>query len=63
MKKRTTIHFYSENGYSFNNFYKKLYTLLSDKKRGKVRIMQIGGSHIQAEIWPDQVRMDFLDLC
>jgi lysophospholipase L1-like esterase len=59
-EKENYIHFYSENA-NFNKFYKKLHTLLS-KKRGKVRIMQIGGSHIQAEIWPDQVRMDFLGL-
>ena len=58
--KENYIHFYN-NDVSFHTFYKKLHTLLSDKK-GKVRIMQIGGSHIQAEIWPDQVRMDFLEL-
>jgi len=39
----------------------KLDTLLRFKK-GKVRIMQMGGSHIQAEIWPDQVRKDLLEL-
>jgi len=58
--KENYLHFYN-NGDSFHTFYKKLHTLLSDKK-GKVRIMQIGGSHIQAEIWPDQVRKDFLEL-
>ncbi len=56
--KENYIHFY-DKGANFNTFYKKLHTLLTEKK-GKVKIMQIGGSHIQAEIWPDQVRMDFL---
>ena len=57
--KENYIRFYDKDA-SFHTFYKKLHTLLSDRK-GKVRIMQIGGSHIQAEIWPDQVRMDFLE--
>ena len=58
--KENYIHFYDKDA-NFNTFYKKLYTLLTEKK-GKVKIMQIGGSHIQAEIWPDQVRMDFLEI-
>jgi len=58
--KENYIHFYDKNA-NFDTFYKKLHTLLSEKK-GKVKIMQIGGSHIQAEIWPDQVRMDFLNI-
>jgi len=55
-----SIHFYSKDA-GFNIFFSKLDTLLKFKK-GKVRIMQMGGSHIQAEIWPDQVRKDFLSL-
>ncbi len=58
--KENYIHFYNEDS-NFNTFYRKLHILLSEKK-GKVKIMQIGGSHIQAEIWPDQVRKNFLNL-
>ncbi len=58
--KENYIHFYDDNS-NFNTFFEKLDTLLSSKK-GKVRIMQIGGSHIQAEIWPDRVRKDLLQL-
>ncbi len=54
------IHFYNESS-NFDTFFEKLDTLLS-RGKGKVKIMQIGGSHIQAEIWPDQVRKDFLQL-
>lgn len=54
------IHFYSKDA-NFNTFFSKLDSLLKYKK-GKVRILQIGGSHIQAEIWPDQVRKDLLEL-
>ena len=54
------IHFYTQQAH-FNTFFSKLDSLLKFKK-GKVRIMQMGGSHIQAEIWPDQVRKDFLSL-
>ncbi len=55
-----SIHFYSKEA-GFDTFFSKLDSLLKFKK-GKVRIMQMGGSHIQAEIWPDQVRKDFLEL-
>lgn len=58
--KENHIQFYSKDA-NFHNFHKKLHTLLTEKK-GKVKIMQIGGSHIQAEIWPDQVRKDFLEI-
>ena len=58
--KENYIHFYDKDA-NFDVFYKKLHTLLTAKK-GKVKVVQIGGSHIQAEIWPDQVRMNFLDL-
>jgi len=58
--KENYIHFYDEEA-NFETFYNKLHTLLIEKS-GKVKILQIGGSHIQAEIWPDQVRMNFLSL-
>lgn len=54
------IHFYGPQA-NFNRFFGKLDTLLTFKK-GKVRILQMGGSHIQAEIWPDEVRKNFLSL-
>lgn len=54
------IHFYN-NESNLDVFYSKLDSLLKYKK-GKVEILQIGGSHIQAEIWPDQVRKDLLQL-
>ncbi len=58
--KENYIHFYNKDD-TFPVFYNKLHTLLTGKKE-KVKIMQIGGSHIQAEIWPDQVRKNFLDV-
>ncbi len=58
--KENYIHLYNDDS-NFNTLFKKLDTLLSEGK-GKVRIMQIGGSHIQAEIWPDRVRNNFLQL-
>jgi len=54
------IHFY-DNESNLDAFLKKLDSLIVYKK-GKVRILQIGGSHIQAEVWPDQVRKKFIDL-
>ena len=55
-----SIQFFNETS-NLDNFYAKLDSLLKTKK-GKVRILQIGGSHIQAEIWPDQLRKNFLFL-
>ncbi len=54
------IHFYSKEA-NLDTFYSKLDSLLKYKK-GKVKILQIGGSHIQAEIWPDQIRKNLLQL-
>ena len=54
------IHFYNKHS-NFNTFFGKLETLLT-RREGKVKILQIGGSHIQAEVWPDQVRKNFLQL-
>jgi len=54
------IHFYNDES-NLAIFYSKLDSLLKYKK-GKVKILQIGGSHIQAEIWPDQIRKNFLEL-
>jgi len=59
-KKENYIRFFDDKA-NLNTFYKKLDTLLVAKK-GKVRILQMGGSHIQAEIWPDQMRKYFLQL-
>lgn len=54
------IHFYSDSA-NFNTFYGKLDTLIA-KGKGKINIMQIGGSHIQADIWSDQLRKNFQQL-
>lgn len=51
------LHFYHD-GANLNNFYAKLDTLMFEGK-GKVNIMQMGGSHIQADIWSDQLRKNF----
>lgn len=51
------IHFYNDSS-NFNNFFSKLDTLIFEGK-GKINVMQIGGSHIQADIWSDQMRTDF----
>ncbi len=47
-----------ENNATFNHFYKKFDTLISSGY-GKINIMQIGGSHIQADMWSNKVRNDF----
>lgn len=54
------LHFYHD-GANLNNFYAKLDTLMFEGK-GKVNIMQMGGSHIQADIWSDQLRKNFHNL-
>jgi len=51
------IHFYNDSA-NYNSFFNKLDTLVFQGK-GKVNIMQIGGSHIQADIWSDQMRKNF----
>lgn len=51
------LHFYHD-GANLNNFYTKLDKLMFEGK-GKVNIMQMGGSHIQADIWSDQLRKNF----
>ena len=53
------IQFFSEEG-NLNAFYNQLDSLIRYKK-GKVKILQIGGSHIQAEIWPDVIRNHFIE--
>ncbi|PKP49482.1 MAG: hypothetical protein CVT95_03385, partial [Bacteroidetes bacterium HGW-Bacteroidetes-12] len=54
------VHFYNDSA-NFNTFYSKLDTLIAEG-RGKINIMQIGGSHIQADIWSDQLRKNFQQL-
>ncbi|MCO6500070.1 MAG: hypothetical protein J5I47_06795 [Vicingus serpentipes] len=54
------IHFYSDSA-NYASFFNKLDTLVF-KGKGKVNIMQIGGSHIQADIWSDQMRKNFQQL-
>lgn len=54
------VHFYNDSA-NFNTFYSKLDALISEGS-GKINMMQIGGSHIQADIWSDQLRKNFQQL-
>jgi len=54
------IHYYNDSS-NYNYFFNKLDTLIFHGK-GKINIMQIGGSHIQADIWSDQMRKNFQQL-
>ncbi len=54
------IHFYNDSS-NFESFFNKLDNLIF-KGEGKVRVMQIGGSHIQADIWSDRMRRNFYTL-
>ncbi len=53
----TDIRFYNDSA-NYNTFFEKLDDVIFNGK-GKVRLMQIGGSHIQADIWSDQIRKNF----
>ena len=55
-----SIHHYTDSS-NFTHFFNKLDTLILQGK-GKINIMQIGGSHIQADIWSDQMRKNFHQL-
>ena len=54
------IKYYNDSA-NYDTFFGKLDDLVFDGK-GKVRVMQIGGSHIQADIWSDQLRRNFQNL-
>lgn len=54
------IQFYNDSS-NFNVFFSKLDSAALFGI-GKVRVMQIGGSHIQADIWSDQLRKNFIKL-
>lgn len=54
------IKFYDDNA-NFNGFFGKLDSLIFEGE-GKINILQIGGSHIQADIWSDQMRRNFQTL-
>jgi lysophospholipase L1-like esterase len=54
------VKFFNED-LSFNHFYSKFDTLTSLGK-GKLNILQIGGSHIQADVWSDQIRKNFQNI-
>lgn len=54
------IHFYNDSS-NYNTFFSKLDKLIFEGE-GKVNVMQIGGSHIQADIWSDQMRKNFQQL-
>lgn len=54
------VYFYNDSS-NFNTLFSKLDTLIFNGK-GKVNLMQIGGSHIQADIWSNQLRTNFQQL-
>lgn len=54
------IRYYNDSS-NYNTFFRKLDNLVFNGE-GKVRVMQIGGSHIQADIWSDQLRKNFQTL-
>ena len=56
----TDIRFYNDSS-NYDTFFNKMDELIFEGK-GKVRVMQIGGSHIQADIWSDQLRKNFQTL-
>jgi lysophospholipase L1-like esterase len=51
------VRFYNDSS-NFDTFFGKLDDAIFNGN-GKVRMMQIGGSHIQADIWSDQIRKNF----
>ena len=51
------IRFYNDSS-NYDTFFGKLDDVIFNGN-GKVRVMQIGGSHIQADIWSDQIRKNF----
>ena len=58
---RNAIRFPAGKSEDFSLFLRKLDTLmLSD--RGNVRILHVGGSHVQGGIWTDQLRRNLLSL-
>jgi len=56
----TDIRFYNDSS-NYDTFFGKLDKLIFNGT-GKVNVMQIGGSHIQADIWSDQLRKNFQTL-
>ena len=55
------IEFPSGKGYGFDRFYKKLDTLMGIS-RCDLRILHVGGSHVQAGTWTQQLRRNLLSL-
>ena len=52
-----SLNFYDDSS-SFETFFDKLDKLIFEGK-GKISVMQVGGSHIQADIWSDRMRQNF----
>lgn len=50
--------YFPKDSLAFNLFHHKLDTLLF-KGEGKINIVHIGGSHVQADIWSDRIRTNF----
>ncbi|MDR1793257.1 MAG: GDSL-type esterase/lipase family protein [Bacteroidales bacterium] len=56
------IYYPSSDSTTYDAFFSKLDRLLFQGK-GKVTILHLGGSHIQAGVWSGQVRKNLLSLC
>ena len=53
---KNNYQFYSKESPNFEYLYEKLNTLITTKK-GKLNFYHIGGSHLQADIYTNDVRM------
>ena len=58
---RNSLQFPGGSSEEFNLFLRKLDTLL-ETGRGDVRVLHVGGSHVQAGTWTDRLRTNFLAL-
>jgi len=58
---RNALQFPGGSSEEFNLFLRKLDTLL-ETGRGDVRVLHVGGSHVQAGTWTDRLRTNFLAL-
>jgi lysophospholipase L1-like esterase len=53
---KNNFSFYSKNSKNFETFFNKL-NLLIDTKKGKLNLYHIGGSHLQADIYTNDIRI------
>ncbi|HIA07098.1 MAG TPA: hypothetical protein EYN71_10435 [Flavobacteriales bacterium] len=52
-----TLNFYNDSS-NFETLFGRLDDLIFEGK-GKISVLQVGGSHIQADIWSDRIRQNF----